>query len=291
MPQFVQIIVVLSFLFQALGYRVLIDLNTYTAAELLHVPNIAHDGIYVIHVNSPNVSDAQWAAAIQGGGLPSVSEDNPMQFNECRWSGKVFGGPTYALGYHEDAIAYSPTKTLLNWGEIDQYKNNCNGHSVLALTRAYWPGSDWETYCKQVLSHPYLGGIAMEYNPNETGLRSEDHFVNELLNKYGKKPFFLWPLIYNSKTTEQNIRDSINWLWNHGVNLNDDRIHIVIARYDNPHIPVVGASNTVQSAINAAMTMKMEIKLRGDPVKSEQTLSEPKVTESNIKLYQRPKSL
>jgi hypothetical protein len=80
-------------------YRVLLDLNTFTSNELLHVPNIAKDGIYVIHKNSPNVSDSQWAAAIQGGGLPSVTEDNPMEFSECQWAKKVFGGPTYALGY------------------------------------------------------------------------------------------------------------------------------------------------------------------------------------------------
>lgn len=167
----------------------------------------------------------------------------------------------YSCSYHEDALTPSPTKTLLNWGEVDQYYNNCNHHDVLALTRAYWPGSDWEKYCRNILTHPHLGGIAMEYNPQDTGLRSEDHFVNELL-AYGRKPFFLWPLRYNGVTTEQNIIDSINWLWSHGVNLNDDRIHFVIARYDNPHVAVVGPTNTVQSAMNAAMTMKAEIAAR-----------------------------
>lgn len=249
----------------AFGYRVLIDLNTYSAAELKHVPNIAKDGVYVIHVNSPNVSDAEWAAAIQGGGLPSVTEDNPMQFSECKWAAKVFGGPTYALGYHESAITPSATETLLTWNEVDKYNQNCNHHQVLALTRAYWPGSSWEKYSKAILPHPALGGIAMEYNPQDTGQRSEDYFVKDLIKTYGKSPFFLWPLRYNSKTTEENIRDSINWLWSRGVDMHDNRIHLVIARYDEPHVAVVGATNTVQSAVNAAMNMKAELLARPAP--------------------------
>jgi hypothetical protein len=244
------------------GFKVLIDLNTYTAQELQSVPKLGHDGIYVIHKNSPGVSDAQWAAAIQGGGTPSVSEDNPMEFSECQWANAVFKGPTYALGYHEDAITPSATKTLLTWAEVDKYRSNCNGHSVLALTRAYWPGSDWEQYCRAILPHPYLGGIAMEYNPNDYGLRSEDHFVSDLLYVYSRNPFFLWPLVYNSKPTEVNIREAINWMWSKGVNMNDNRIHLVIARYDNPHIPVMGSTNSVQSAINAALSMRLELQNR-----------------------------
>lgn len=89
-----------SFLISSvLSYRVLLDLNTYNSNELLHVPNIPKDGIYVIHINSPNVTDQEWANAIQGGGFPSVTEDNPMEFHECQWANKVFKGPTYALGY------------------------------------------------------------------------------------------------------------------------------------------------------------------------------------------------
>ena len=44
-------------------------------------------------------------------------------------------------------------------------------------------------------------GVAMEFNPNEVGLRSEKEFVNELLS-VNKHPIFLWPYRYDSLTTE-----------------------------------------------------------------------------------------
>jgi len=65
--------------------------------------------------------------------------------------------------------------------------------------------------------------------------------------------------VYNSKATEQNIINSIGYLKSKHVNLKDDRIHFVIARYDNPHINVVGPTNTVQSAISTAWNLKLQI--------------------------------
>jgi len=177
------------------SYKVLLDLNTFNATELLAVPGLPKDGIYAIHINSPGVTDEQWKAAIGGGGNPSVSEDNPYQFSECQWWGRLFNGPTYALGYHETAVEpNAPCLTLLTSAEVDKYHGNCNQHAVLALTRSYWPNSQWEKCCHNIMLNANLGGFAMEYNPHETGQRAEDHFINEVVGKYGKKVFFFYGL-------------------------------------------------------------------------------------------------
>jgi hypothetical protein len=38
--------------------------------------------------------------------------------------------------------------------------------------------------------------------------------------------------------------------------MSENRIRFVLARYDKPYIPVVGASNSIYTALNAATRLK-----------------------------------
>ena len=63
---------------------------------------------------------------------------------------------------------------------------------MIILTRAYWPNTDWRRNTDKVLGHPKLYGVAMEFNPDDFGKRSEVDFIHSVLGA-GKTAFFLLP--------------------------------------------------------------------------------------------------
>ena len=193
------------------SFRVLVDLNAFSSAELARVPTgfPRVDGVWALtHNTHPAASDATWKAAIDHlGSALTVSEDDPMQFSECGAVARILGSkpPTLAFGYHETG---GTPATQLNATEIDLYHAKC-GTDVAILTRAYWPSSPWSSRVEAVLSHPHLGGVAMEYSPSDYGSRTEQTFVKEVLAA-GRKAIFLWPVSPNNRSLETNVFDAVS---------------------------------------------------------------------------------
>jgi hypothetical protein len=271
------------------GFRVLVDLNAFSPAELARVPADfpRADGAWVLtHNTHPPASVAAWRAAtdhLTTGGL-TVSEDDPMQFTECTAVAKVLGEPPLlAFGYHETG---GQPATQLNATEIDLYHAKCRA-DVAILTRAYWPSSPWRTRVETVLRHPHLGGVVMEYSPDSYGLRSEQAFVEEVLSA-GRRAIFLWPLALNNRSLEVNVFDALSSFaqqcGNHtpptspcgprkdptghgcacGMDMGSDDVWVVIARYGLPHgaacgtdsACVFGSSNSMAAAVKQALRLQ-----------------------------------
>jgi hypothetical protein len=56
--------------------------------------------------------------------------------------------------------------------------------------------------------------------------------------------------------TERQITQFIEYLKANKVNMSDNRIRFVLARYDKPYIPIYGVSNSIFSALKAAERLK-----------------------------------
>jgi hypothetical protein len=96
----------------------------------------------------------------------------------------------------------------------------------------------------------------MEFNPDDFGKRSEVDFIRNVLAA-GKSAFFLLPFRnVAGNPSERQISGFINWLKGQGVNMGDGRIRFVLARYDQPHLPIAGSSNSIDSALKAAQRLK-----------------------------------
>eukprot|EP01052_Picozoa_sp_SAG31_P010001 SAG31_NODE_536_length_14340_cov_9.449196_2_plen_315_part_00 len=290
-PSIVAMLLVLLGTPRATSFRVLVDLNAFSPAELARVPAEfpRADGAWVLtHNTHPSATATVWRAAIdhltRGTPALTVSEDDPMQFQECTVVARVLGEPPLlAFGYHETG---GQPATQLNGTEIDRYYSMCHT-SVAILTRAYWPSSPWRTRVEAVLRHPHLGGVAMEYSPNDYGLRSEQTFVQELLAA-GHKAIFLWPLALNNRSLERNIFDAITSFaqacGNHtaptspcgpkkdptghgcacGMEMRSDNVWVVIARYGLPHgtkcgtdsACIFGPTNSMAAAVKQALQLQ-----------------------------------
>jgi hypothetical protein len=240
------------------AFKVGIDLNTYDSGELSRVGELGHvDFTWAILDNSPGVTDAQWKTAFNAlNPVQIYSEDNPSdQYVDCRRVRQIDGTLTAAFGYHETG---GQPQTMLSWSEIDQYYANC-GAGVIILTRAFWPGSQWRTGVESVLNHPKLYGVAMEFNPDDIGKRSEADFVKEV-TAAGKTAFFLWPYRYVSNETTETVMDTaIRTLISAGTPMHSDQVSVVIARYDLPHVQVYGSVNTIQSALKTAKAWQGQV--------------------------------
>jgi hypothetical protein len=279
------------------GYRVLVDLNAFSPEELKRVPADfpRADGAWVLtHNTHPATSDATWKAAVDHlGSNLTVSEDDPMQIFECGAAARILGQPpTLAFGYHETG---GKPWTQLNATEIDMYHAKC-GTDVAILTRAYWPSSPWSSRVEAVLSHPHLGGVAMEYSPNDYGLRTEQTFVKEVLAA-GRKAIFLWPVSPNNRSLETNVFDAVSSFaqacGNHtaptspcgpvkdptghgcacGMDMASDDVWIVIARYGLPQgvacgadsACVFGATNSMAAAVTEALRLQAAMRRADGP--------------------------
>lgn len=245
----------------AQAYKIDIDFNTYTASELNAAANgkLTCDGTWTItHNSDPKIIDQQWKNAIAGVNpkAMSFSEDDPNQYTECRRVRNV--SPNNALlsafAYHETG---GEPHTQLTWQEIDHTSNQCGGCGVIILTRAYWPNSEWRLGVERVLDHPKLYGVAIEYAPQDFGLRTEEEFVNEIL-AHGKSPFFLLPFDA-AHNTEVAMTNLLKGLVQRGAKISDPRVHFVLARYGIPTVSVLGSSNSIQSALIAAKNFRAKL--------------------------------
>eukprot|EP01126_Amoeba_proteus_P057019 TRINITY_DN7232_c0_g1_i3.p1 TRINITY_DN7232_c0_g1~~TRINITY_DN7232_c0_g1_i3.p1 ORF type:complete len:144 (+),score=21.85 TRINITY_DN7232_c0_g1_i3:467-898(+) len=143
---------------------------------------------------------------------------------------------------------------MLTWQEITDAYNNCRC-GIIILTRAFWPNSEWRTKVEAVLGHPYLYGVAMEFNPSDYGKRNEGDFVKIVLEA-GKSPFFLLPFLVTPTPTEVVIQEAIDNFIAQGADMSDPRVRVVLARYDQPHVPIAGPTNSIESALARAKSMQ-----------------------------------
>lgn len=242
------------------------------------------DGTWTLtHNTHPTAQDSVWLRAIEhltqtSSTAISISEDDPMQFTECEAVRRIIEPRplTMAFGYHETG---GEPHTQLNSSEIDLYNSKCGGAQVAILTRAYWPSSPWRTGVQAVLSNPNLGGVAMEYSPDDYGERTEQEFVKEMLAAE-KKAIFLWPITPNNVSVATNVFDAISSFaqscTNHtpptapcgppgcacGMNMASDDVWVVIARYGLPHGPACGADSECVFAPTNSMVAAVQEALR-----------------------------
>jgi hypothetical protein len=235
---------------RATSYRIVIDLNTYDADDMAFAAagNLACDGVWAVNVNSPGVTAQEWSAGISGVNQNYViSEDQPGEYSQCKTVRDYAGGRLdNAFGYHE---CQQSGCTVLTNDEVNAYAANC-GTSVLALTRAYWSGTAWRTNVQSILGNPNLYGVAMEFQPNDLADRSQAAFINAVLSK-GHSPLLLLPF-QNSVPPEIAIDRLIDFLIKTGAQITDPRVVLVLARYDQPFVPIQGTSGSLAAALKVA---------------------------------------
>ena len=234
------------------------DLNTFTADDLRAAAAspvfTAVHGAWTILENSPGVTSAEWTAALAAVGAAStVSEDNPASTHDCAAVAALIAPRPLAATFQYHETGGVPA-TMLNNSEIDAAFAACGGSApVVTLTRAFWPGSPWRTRVEATLGNAHLLGVAMEYNPDDYGKRNEDDFVAELLTR-GKRPIFLLPFRSNfPNATEDIMAQVFGWFASRNASLADSRVVFALANYDQPPLPVLGATNSIESALRVTL--------------------------------------
>ena len=244
-----------------LGYRIVVDLNTYDTHDMAYAAagNLTCDGAWAVNVNSPGVTAAEWSAGIMGvnGGGYTISEDQPGDaYEQCKTIRQYAGGRLdNAFGYHECQAAGC---TVLTNAEVDAFASNC-GTSVLALTRAYWENTPWRSKVETILDNPNLYGVVMEFAPNDLTDRNQAAFINAVLAK-GHSPMLLLPFQSNTSILPEKALDElITFLLKTGANITDQRVVIVLARYDQPFVPIQGTTGSIAAALKVAKARRVAI--------------------------------
>ena len=240
------------------AFKVVVDFNTYNSSELAFgvTAFTDADSSWTITANSPGITTQDWATALADVGTTALSEDNPGSTEECSLIQKLAPSKYVAsFQYHETG---GVPATMLNSSEIDTASAACGGCSIVILTRTFWPNSQWRKRVESVLDHPKLFGVAMEFNPSDYGKRNEGEFVNEVL-RHGKSPFFLLPFLAKTssgKPAETTIENAVKTFIQMGANMSDPRVHLVLARYNDPKLPISGTSNSIAAAFAKAKKMQ-----------------------------------
>lgn len=242
----------------ALAFQVDVDFNTYNHSELAFAATAFRDAdsSWTITANSPGISTQEWSSTLSVVGKVAFSEDNPESTEQCSLLQQLVPSKYVAsFQYHETG---GVPATMLNSSEIDAASVACGGCKIIILTRAFWPNSQWRKGVESVLDHPKLFGVAMEFNPSEYGKRHEGDFVNEVLS-HGKSPFFLLPFLAKAPSgepAEVTIENAVKKFAQMGANMSDSRVHLVLARYGMPRLPISGGSNSIAAAFAKARQMQ-----------------------------------
>ena len=278
------------------GFRVAVDLNTYTSTELAFAEHSwAHevDGSWSLVNNSAwngtatLPTEQQWRDALGAIGRDRYSEemwpcsaaDNAAwncssvakqmdhSAGQCRIVQRLTNESalTGAFAYHETGTT---PHTMLSMREITAVSNACGGCGVIGHTRLY--EGPWQQMVDAVLAHPMLLGVAMEiditkYSRGHPVFGSAGPFAQALLAA-GKHPFFLLPFKANGANTTgmraaQQMKAFLRNASSEVVNaslLSDSRVTVVVARYSHGgQLPVFGdGDDTVAAAVAAALEMK-----------------------------------
>jgi len=147
---------------------------------------------------------------------------------------------------------------MLNNSQIRQASLACGGSYIIGSTSDFLPGSS-RISVEETLSNRKLLGVVMDTPEDlDYGSLNEDDFAAELLAS-NKWPIFRMPFITpNAKklTSEEQVRSFGDFLRSSSkFNLSDDRIVLLIANYASPPLNVIGPTNSVESALRAALNV------------------------------------
>ena len=169
------------------------------------------------------------------------------------------GGPSLLASFQYHEIEYH---TMLSWDEISSASAACGNCGIIILTRDFHAGSEWRSGVEAVLSHPFLYGVAMEFNPSNYGQRCEGDFVDTVLGA-NRSPFFLLPFLgpsYAGPVAEDRIRQALTNFKSQTKNMDRPEVRVVLARYDPPHLPIAGPTNSIEAALQVAKQMQSKSK-------------------------------
>jgi hypothetical protein len=75
----------------------------------------------------------------------------------------------------------------------------------------------------------------------------------------GKSPFFLLPFLRTHPVAEVAIRLALENFSNQTARMADPRVRVVLARYDMPHLPIAGSSDSLAAALAVAKKMQRAV--------------------------------
>jgi hypothetical protein len=88
--------------------------------------------------------------------------------------------------------------------------------------------------------------------------RWQGDFVDTVLAA-GKSPFFLLPFLRTRPVAEVAIRLALENFSNQTARMADPRVRVVLARYDMPHLPIAGSSDSLAAALAVAKKMQRAV--------------------------------
>ena len=156
------------------------------------------------------------------------------------------------------AAFITPTSVMLNNTQIRHANLACGGSYIIGSTSDFLPGST-RLAVEQTFSNPNLLGVVLD-TPTDLnwGSLNEDDFAAELLAS-NKWPIFRMPFMTpNAKklTSEQQVQSFGEYLQaSSKFNVSDDRVVLLISNYASPPLQVLGSTNTVESALRAALNV------------------------------------
>jgi hypothetical protein len=113
-----------------------------------------------------------------------------------------------------------------------------------------------------ILGNPNLYGVVMEFAPNDTTDRSQAPFINDVLAA-GHSPMLLLPFqtLFPSELPEVALNTLIDFLLQTGARIADPRVVLVLvlARYDQPYLPIQGGSGSIAAALQLAKSRRASI--------------------------------
>ena len=71
--------------------------------------------------------------------------------------------------------------------------------------------------------------------------------------------YILLPFRTAQGNSEEVITKIVQQIKNGGAPIGSSLVHLVVARYDQPHLPIIGPTNTIQSAFLAALGLRADV--------------------------------
>ena len=283
------------------GYRVTVDLNTYTSTELTFAAQQwprRINGTWTLANNSgwngsaTLPTDEEWRATLAAVGGQQFSEQmwNCSATDDAAWncSGISKYGPHSAdectivrrLAPHGElagAFCYHETgskpHTMLSRAEITAASRSCGGCGIIGHTRLY--GGPFKAMVDGVLTHPKLLGVAMELSVStmfgsHKVKKHAGQFVQALLAA-GKQPFFLLPFENDGmNTTGLSAADQMRFFLRNvsaqvmnASLLSDPRVNIVVARYGHAGLLPVFGHDRGEDTIAGVVEAALQMNERG----------------------------
>ena len=247
-----------SYLSRTLPCSVFIDLDSFNSLDLSHAQTspsfLSVQGSWWSGSSAQVVEDAEWRQALSNFGAKfTVSQDISLPV-ACNSLPLLSPSGTISAA----AFISNPSSIMLNNSQIRQSSLACGGSYIIGSTSDFLPGLT-RIFVEETLSNRKLLGVVMDTPEDlDYGSLNEDDFAAELLAS-NKRPIFRMPFMTpNAKkfTSEEQVQSFGDFLRSSSkFNLSDDRIVLLIANYASPPLNVIGPTNSVESALRAALNV------------------------------------